>query len=56
MTTQVTTLVDPKQLRVRCPACYHPEPLLATVCVTCGALLDPRTQYETHENAETRTQ
>jgi len=40
---------EPTQVRVRCPVCYHPEPLLSTMCVTCGARLDPRRQWETYE-------
>ena len=48
--------IDPKQVRVRCPSCYHPERLTATVCTTCGALLDPRRQWEVHETNTTHTQ
>lgn len=47
--------IDPKAARVRCPVCYHPEPLLATICVTCGARLDPRRQYETLTTEKTET-
>jgi len=52
----MTSAIDAKQVRVRCPTCYHPERITATICATCGARLDPRRQWEVYEQGETRTQ